>query len=579
MKHLSRFAFWPLFLAVVFVPLAVFLVEATVTGETTRYFLGLPKIIDYFAVAKARVLFFTAATGLVMFAALKPSAHMLRALWPLFLLGMLAIAAAVASPFHRNIVLWGLPDLWDGTLLWLAYFIVAALAFVVAAQRANTLRILSLFFLVGFLPLFAIGIAQYFGYIFLEERWLQSALSSVSQVSYTLAFGENWITSTLYNPNIVGSYVALMAPIALGFALYAISSTEKKIAWLTFSALLFMGVGSQSRAGFVGTIAACSVLIALSIFQRAFTPKHALLVVVAILPAALLFLSPKQHIRDDFLFTGPKGWAENFTQNHRPVRAVRVEEQWFVLDQDACPIAIRPNASASQGWDVRDANKMPIPYSFQGTPDNGNITLLDAACSPLKIITFRNGDALFAQLQNGPQHLTVGFPAVGARIAFLGSLLKPREPEILFSAMSDHFASFRGFIWKRSLPLVKESPLLGHGFGTFPALFPQDDIAGKMITLGANVLVDKPHSLYLQIAVAAGLPALLVFLVWMGAMLIKATRQHLHNPNPNSALAWSFSLGLLGFLVAGVFNDANVAVAPLFFITAGACAAKILPRQ
>ncbi|HMA60603.1 MAG TPA: hypothetical protein VKN64_09940 [Halanaerobiales bacterium] len=58
----------------------------------------------------------------------------------------------------------------------------------------------------------------------------------------------------------------------------------------------------------------------------------------------------------------------------------------------------------------------------------------------------------------------------------------------------------RGFIWSRSLPLLKETWLLGFGADTYPIYFPQDDNVGKLITFDkTRKIMDKPHNMYLRL--------------------------------------------------------------------------------
>ena len=69
----------------------------------------------------------------------------------------------------------------------------------------------------------------------------------------------------------------------------------------------------------------------------------------------------------------------------------------------------------------------------------------------------------------------------------------------------DRFATGRGYIWSRTLPIVLEKPLLGYGGDTFALYFPQNDLLGKANTYNTfNMYVDKPHNMYLQMVVNFG---------------------------------------------------------------------------
>ena len=92
------------------------------------------------------------------------------------------------------------------------------------------------------------------------------------------------------------------------------------------------------------------------------------------------------------------------------------------------------------------------------------------------------------------------------------------EPETFGFAGKEKLGSARGYIWSRSIPLLKDNLILGKGPDTFVFEFPQNDLIGKYYAYDTpNMTVDKPHDLYLQIALNNGLIALIAFL---GIMLI-----------------------------------------------------------
>lgn len=114
-------------------------------------------------------------------------------------------------------------------------------------------------------------------------------------------------------------------------------------------------------------------------------------------------------------------------------------------------------------------------------------------------------------------------------------------------------------IWKNCIPILKQTLLLGVGPGNFPLYYAQD-VVMKM---------DKPHSMYLQIWMTSGLVSL-CFLVYLFGKYIHQTiwasifcRDNLR----------TMRIGILGsvvaYLVAGIFNDNMISVAPTFFILLG----------
>ena len=47
----------------------------------------------------------------------------------------------------------------------------------------------------------------------------------------------------------------------------------------------------------------------------------------------------------------------------------------------------------------------------------------------------------------------------------------------------ERLGSGRGYIWSRSIPLIKQAGFMGLGADTYPEYFPQNDFKGKDATL------------------------------------------------------------------------------------------------
>jgi len=136
-----------------------------------------------------------------------------------------------------------------------------------------------------------------------------------------------------------------------------------------------------------------------------------------------------------------------------------------------------------------------------------------------------------------------------------------------------NFGSWRGYIWSRSFPLLKQTILLGTGADTYCAAFPQEDYAGKYST-GNNydIVVDKPHNLYLGAAVGTGVVSLLALLSLFGIYLFTGARLYRKAVFGDDFLTFAGSgifFGITGFLAAALVNDSSVSVMPMFYSLLG----------
>ena len=131
------------------------------------------------------------------------------------------------------------------------------------------------------------------------------------------------------------------------------------------------------------------------------------------------------------------------------------------------------------------------------------------------------------------------------------------------------------YIWKRTLPLLRERLWIGAGPGTFATEFPQNDFAGKRrVGHGFHAIHDKPHNGYLQIAHGSGVLALLCFLVLVSVFFAKSIRLLRRCTMASARYSIEFLPGItasiLAYLIAAMANDSVVSVAPVFWLLLGA---------
>ncbi len=137
----------------------------------------------------------------------------------------------------------------------------------------------------------------------------------------------------------------------------------------------------------------------------------------------------------------------------------------------------------------------------------------------------------------------------------------------------EKLGSARGYIWSRTFPMLKGSMFIGQGPDTYALEFPQYDYMAKWWAYDTpNMIVDKPHNLYLQIWFGQGGIALLAFLGLVIVYLIDCIKLYAFKDryDNHSVVGMSTMLGVVGYLGAGLFNDSVVSVAPIFWIVLGA---------
>ncbi len=132
----------------------------------------------------------------------------------------------------------------------------------------------------------------------------------------------------------------------------------------------------------------------------------------------------------------------------------------------------------------------------------------------------------------------------------------------------ENAGSHRWFIWMKVVDLIKMYPLLGVGIETLDLAFSKFFYQDVVNHLGYYLHFDKAHNEYLHIAVTSGVPALLVYLVFIGQVVKKTfsaySQNHLLIPLLSS---------IAGYLVQAFFNISTVFSSYVFWIFLGAALA------
>ncbi|SMB88292.1 intein C-terminal splicing region [Desulfonispora thiosulfatigenes DSM 11270] len=142
--------------------------------------------------------------------------------------------------------------------------------------------------------------------------------------------------------------------------------------------------------------------------------------------------------------------------------------------------------------------------------------------------------------------------------------------EFNLPASGTTFGSGRGYIWAETLKLIKQNPIFGYGFDTYPFHFPQNDPNKITGLYTMDVTVDKPHNFYLGLAYSAGIVTLLAFLSLIFINIYRHFKIYLTGINSElKYLIATLFMGWLAFLIQWIFNDSRIGTTFIFWIIFG----------
>lgn len=127
--------------------------------------------------------------------------------------------------------------------------------------------------------------------------------------------------------------------------------------------------------------------------------------------------------------------------------------------------------------------------------------------------------------------------------------------QMLHGELSDSAGSGRGIVWKNCITLIRETPIIGSGPGTF---------AARHEPYNTTVFFDFPHNDLLQIGVCQGLVGLALYVAFLVALVVRALRVA-----PRCPQIVIFIGAAVGYLVYSFFVFSITIVSPLFWVMAG----------
>lgn len=136
--------------------------------------------------------------------------------------------------------------------------------------------------------------------------------------------------------------------------------------------------------------------------------------------------------------------------------------------------------------------------------------------------------------------------------------------KVMHGDISDDMGTSRFFVWKRSIELFMEKPILGTGQDTFGVVFMDRFGQDVAASFGEEAVIDKAHNVYLQMLVCTGVLGLASFLTFLVTIIIYGIKKAMYNP-----FAAALVFGIISYSVQAFFVFTLPLVAPIFWIFAG----------
>lgn len=457
---------------------------------------------------------------------------------------------------------------YEPVLVMMAYIVIFLFTYCYT-DGGRTLMFLYGMLIAGVAVISFIGMMQYAGMDFFMSyigRNLITMFSGIDADRVSLNFEQGRVYMSLYNPNYVGSYVALVLPAAaLGLVIF--KKIWQKAASASVAAMLMLCLaGSGSVTGMTAIIFEAVLIFMVMSAAKLGSRKKIIMAAgaVCVIAAALIVsnvdvikdaVSKYRMDKDDFLINGMELSDDGVILDYRGEK-LRVECTYSGTDTN---LMLYNGSGDLQSLSVCDeyGGMTVAGDEFYSGLVIGNV-MLDEDTRGFYVKYSGNTLAFTNDNDDGKYMYYNPFGKKTDEIA--------NSRGILFDDY-ERFASGRGFIWSRTIPLLADNILIGCGPDNFVYLFPNNDYVSLINNGYYGDVVTRPHNMYLQTGAQTGVISLVLFILIYVVYLIQCIR--IYGKKSGFDAAWMIGAavmaGTFGYMVCGLANDSTVCVAPVYW--------------
>lgn len=550
--------------------------------------------IDVFIESKQIVLLIVAAIALLWFVGERFLPEKVDNNIPLFkgknkwlfaLSGVFAIGTIIStltSQYMKDAI-WGAPMIGEGLWSLLAYIIIIfaffnsfanEYGFTIFKKAMSVLcgiTVVLAFIEKFYKPLLEINLVQK---LVAPEKF-SSIMSSLEASRFSDA-----ISLTFYNPAYFGGFVCLLFPFSFSFCLQGKQTKEKVLYGIIAIGLLFCVIAAGTTTALLVVMFEV-FLIVIALFLMVQNKRKAVVQGAIAFSVVLVGLLVFGEVSGNSFF--------NILSNNNSVTMDELDDTFEITDiqmQDNVILLNGEKYSLEISYEDencifqdRDGNVLEPIRTEEGLvfEEEGYENLkiigmnisgqIDGVEKCLRIEAGYLDPIDFFILENG---MFSGVGQGGAIIMDIGDAGTP-------DSLKKYYGLFtgRGYAWINSVPILKETFLIGKGAGTFAYYFKHFDYTGMLTThKTVKQMIDKPHNAYLQYMIEHGIPAALSFFgIFFGALvmgiknLLKKRKQNAYGEN--SELHIASMVAVVGFLICSVINDSMITVTPIACMIAG----------
>ena len=486
---------------------------------------------------------------------------------PLAVYALLAILSTIFSDYP-SFSLTGSYSMFESVFVLLGYCVVAYYTYQILNDEKD-FRYVYYFIVILSLVMGIMGTFQYLGYDFFSTELGKNLILpyEVRQMGLDIDFIPNSVYLTLLNPNYVGVLCSLLIPVLLVMTLM-----YKKVLWTILSTISIISlsislVGSKSLSGVIA-IAVAVVCIIILVWRYLFKYFYISFTVLIIIISAAYFADKYTN----HYFSNKIKSALTITKTEPDLTSIESKDDMVTVTYkgNELNLIFALNSDSTAEIFAFDQNYATIESTFE--LETGVYTITDERFAGITYGFDEEIDGVFYVNVGGKKwrFTNISKDQTYYYLNRFYKLDKIINPPAAFRGY-DIFGSHRGYIWSRSLPLLKNTILLGTGPDTYVLYFPQNDYLAFYQAGFEESIINKPHCMYLQIGIQTGVLSLAAFVVFYLIYFISSVKLYIRSRFSSfyAKLGLAIFVGTIGYMVSGLANDSNLGTSPIFWTLMG----------
>lgn len=558
----------PVVLAIIVLPLAVKACKYYNPSAVYPWNSGTKHAADVFLLIKQHILYII--MGLIFFCLLC-FALLRRTIFcgtkqMLCLAGYLGLAVLSAVRADRPYVAWhGGAERFESIFVLAGYILLFYYTYlVIRGERKHTLESRRfLFRAVGVLSLLLgiIGICQMSGY----DIWQNPVVARICGIQNADFIDSERIYLSLYHSDYVGVMMTMLIPVDVAGILLEERRTGKLFFAVSAILMVICLFASQSRFGVICVLLCILIFYPLWIYRTTQKKKVIAGTLCCILGCIALFalvnlVQGHSLVHRFFHYC-------NTTRDNVIFIETRKDHVYFRLKDSKGYMAKLTGQGENIALRLQDADGEPAD------PQSGALTEIQMR---REYVSYRNKTIYGYVLKYHKQECFITNQLGDRNYYFLNYVGKFDQSVLSADALPLSWyglASYRGFVWSKTIPLLRNTFLYGTGPDGFEGIFPNNDYSSRYFSRLKKVVYNKPHSWYLQMATETGVLSavcVIIFLVgffWKGMRCLWRDTRSGSRENRIMLMAGMFAC--ISYCIMGLLNDSMLVTAPVFWVLLG----------